>query len=352
VRVLFDGFWWAEGPHANRQVQRDLILAWEAAFRDDALIVAVPRGAVALARQQLPARVDVLATRLRPHGLSVVVELPRLARHARVDLTLSHNFTPRTGRAAVFVHDVLGATNPEWFTIAERAYLWPVPRLLRRASVVYTSSHAEAARIARAARVRGTVHPIGLGMSTGLARATPRRPDSLASVDRAVLAVGRLNVRKNLATVLEAAVASQTVTPEHPLVIAGERSGRRGSSSVELDAAVASGAVRFLGYVDDGELAWLYQHAAPFVFMSLDEGFGMPLLEALHFGAPVVASDIGVFREVLGARGRFVSPLDVAATAAAIDELAHAPRPDPIDVATLGYSWDACARRIRGALEP
>jgi glycosyltransferase involved in cell wall biosynthesis len=165
-----------------------------------------------------------------------------------------------------------------------------------------------------------------------------------------VLVVGWLNMRKNLDTVLHAALRAEVVTPRAPVVVVGEPDGRGADLSAEVEAGVRSGAIRFLGYVSDEQLAWLYAGARAFVFVSLDEGFGIPMLEALHFGAPVVASDIPVFREILGDRATFVPPLDVGAVAAAIDRLGHAPRPTPIDPADLGYAWDLSVARLREAV--
>jgi glycosyltransferase involved in cell wall biosynthesis len=350
MRVLFDGGWWAEGPTSNRQVQRELILAWERRFPEDDIVVAVPRSARELARAELPDRVDVRGTWLWPHGVSVLVELPALARRVGADLTVAHNFTPLAGRAAVFVHDVLFVTNPEWFTRPELLYLRMITATLRRAEVVATSSKTEAARIeARTAAAR-PVEPIGLAMAPALAAATPRLVEELADVDGFVLVVGRLNIRKNLDTVLHAALRSDVISPRVPVVVVGEPDGRGADLSAELEAGVRSGAIRFLGYVSDEHLAWLYAGARVFVFVSLDEGFGIPMLEALHFGAPVVASDIPVFREILGTRATFVPPLDVEAVAAAIDGLGNAPRPAPVDPARLGYAWDLSATRLREAV--
>ena len=350
LRVLFDGYWWVHGPRSNQQVERGFIFAWADEFPDDEITVAVPHADVDRARAELPARVAVRGTRVSPQGISAIVELPLLARRIGADLVITHNFTPLFGRSAVFVHDVLFETNPEWFTTKERAYFWLMTATMRRADVVYSSSRTEGERIQRFGRAKRPVVPIGMGLSPGLATTDPAPVDELADVDGFVLVVGRLNVRKNLATVLQAAARSSVVTPKFPIIVVGEPSGRSAPLPAEVSAAVESGAVRFLGFVSDAQLVWLYAHTNLFVFASLDEGFGMPALEAVHFGAPVLVSDIAVFREILGEHAEYVSPTDVAALTAAIERMAHRPRPEPIDPETLGYSWRSSAQRMRAAL--
>lgn len=353
MRILFDGFWWGGGPHSNRQVLREFVFAWEREFAQDTLFVAVRQRHLALARQELPARVQLLPTRLWPQGLSAIAELPWLARRVQADLTLTHNFTPLVGRSLVFVHDLLFETDPQWFTASERAYFSLMTRTLPRAAVVATSSASEAARIAAVARPRRPVVPVGLGMPPGLRAAEPRAVDTLAGLEGFLLVVGRLNVRKNLENVLEAAVRSGRVTPQRPIVVVGEPSGRATALSASLRAAVARGAVRFAGFVRDAELAWLYQRADLFLFFSLDEGFGIPTLEARHFGTPILASDIAVFREILGDAARYADPRSVDAMAAAIgvalDAVHVAGRPAPVAAEALGYSWPASVRRLRAA---
>jgi len=350
LRVLFDGYWWVDGPRSNQQVDREFIFAWAHRFPDDELTVAVPRAAVGTARAELLDRVAVVGTRLAPQGISAIVELPVLARRTHAELVITHNFTPLFGRSGVFVHDVLFRTNPEWFTTKERVYFWLMTATMGRAKVVYTSSSTEAARIRRFGRAKSPVVPIGLGLSPGLAEATPVPVEDLGGVDGFVLVVGRLNVRKNLTTVLRAAVRSEVVGPHRPVLVVGEPSGRSAPLPDDVLAAVDAGTVRFLGFISDEQLAWLYSHTRLFVFLSLDEGFGMPALEAIHFGAPVLASDIAVFREILGDRAAYAPPLDVAAVAAAIDRLARSPRPEPADPEDLGYSWTASVERMRAAL--
>jgi glycosyltransferase involved in cell wall biosynthesis len=300
------------------------------------------------AEPDLPPGARVVTTRLWPHGVAAILTYPWLARRARADLTLTHNFTPLFGRSAVFVHDVMFQTNPEWFTRAERAYFALIPMMLPRADVVLTSSATEARRIERRnPRVR-EVHPVGLAVGTALATADPVRPDGVAPGERFVLSVGRLNVRKNLAFTFEAALRSGTLTPQRPLLVVGQPQGR----GVELEPAVREaterGEIRFLGRIGDGELAWLYRHADLFVYLSLDEGFGLPPIEALTFGCPVLVSDIAVFRENLADQATYVDPHDVDAAARALARAATEPPARVTD--PVLPDWAGCVARLASAI--
>ncbi|WP_315095887.1 glycosyltransferase family 1 protein [uncultured Cellulomonas sp.] len=339
MRVLVDGYWWAEGPLSNRQVQREIVRHWVDLF-DDELTMVVPHKA--LDGIDAPRGVRCVGTRLWPHGVASVVDYPRIARRVGADVSVVHNFTPWTGRSAVFVHDVMFQTNPEWFTLPERAYLRLVPWTLRRADVVATSSHHEAERIAAHNRGIAPVVPIGLAVGTELATARPTRPAGV-DVEEFVLSVGRLNVRKNLGRLFTAAARSGVITPTRPLLVVGEPEGARADLGPDVRDAVTSGAIRFLGRVDDGELAWLYGHADLFVYLSLDEGFGLPPVEALSFGCPALVSDIPVMRENLGASSAYVDPLDVDAIAAAL----QAP---PVAPTFAAPDWADVTRRLRAAV--
>ncbi|WP_456847160.1 glycosyltransferase family 4 protein [Cellulomonas sp. P5_C6] len=340
MHVLVDGYWWAAGPISNRQVQREIIRHWVDLF-DDRVTMVVPHKV--LGDVEAPPGVDLVGTRLWPHGVASVVDYPRIARKVGADIAVVHNFTPWTGRSAVFVHDVMFQTNPEWFTVPERAYLQLVPWTLRRADVVATSSHHEAERIASHNRGIAPVVPIGLAVGTELATAEPRRPAGV-DVDEFVLSVGRLNVRKNLGRLFTAAARSGAITAARPLLVVGEPEGARADLGPDVRDAVTSGAIRFLGRVDDGELAWLYKNSGLFVYISLDEGFGLPPVEALAFGCAVLAADIPVMRENLGTSAAYVDPLDVDAIAAAL----QAPTVSP--AAFVAPDWADVTRRLRDAV--
>ena len=135
-----------------------------------------------------------------------------------------------------------------------------------------------------------------------------------------VLITGTLEPRKNLPRLIEA-YAGLPADPRdrYELVLAGPR----GWDLAETDASIArhAGSVRALGYVDDADLPGLYAGAELFCYPSLQEGFGLPILEAMGSGTPVLTSAVSSMPEVAGDAARLADPLDVGSIRAALAEL-------------------------------
>lgn len=347
MRVLFDGYWWVRGPGANRTVMREIVKAWRDIFPDDEIVLCVRAAHRGGVEDDVGASA-VVETRLWPQALSNATELPLLAKRSRSDVIVTHNYAPLCGPNVVFVHDVMFGDHPEWFSRSERAYFGLMPLSLRRATRVVTSSETEARRIERLAPWAGAVVAAGLAVSTSLTTATAEKPGNCPQAF--ALVVGRLNVRKNLASAISAARLAGRINPEHPLLVIGDRlhSGVGGVPEDSHDL-VANGTVRFLGRVTDGNLRWLYENASVTLYLSLDEGFGLPPLEAASFGCPVIVSDLPVFRETVGGIARFVEPHDDRRIAREIDDVIKAGRPrhGARDHVNARYSWQRVASTIR-----
>jgi alpha-1,3-rhamnosyl/mannosyltransferase len=211
------------------------------------------------------------------------------------------------GARVVAIHDLAFRRLP-WAVRPDtaRALAESLERTLLEADLLLTDSRAVAGELAAAGVAPARVRSIHLGPGhlpppSVLAAASPPP----GTPDRYGLFVGTLEPRKNLATLLVAWRELRNDCRDGgggvpPLLVAGPRGWRARELRRLLAEAEGEGWLRYLGYVSPTELAALYRGAAVVALPSLYEGFGMPAVEALAAGAPLVLSDLPVFREVAG----------------------------------------------------
>lgn len=163
-----------------------------------------------------------------------------------------------------------------------------------------------------------------------------------------VLAVGTLEPRKNFERLLSAyAGLDEELRRAHPLVIAGGAGWKSSSLRRRIDELATA---HHLGPVGDDDLGALYSAAAVFAYPSLAEGFGLPVVEAMACGAPVLTSNLSSLPEVAGDAARLVDPHDVEAIRRGLDELLR-DEGEPERLRGLGrrraasFSWAETARR-------
>jgi glycosyltransferase involved in cell wall biosynthesis len=260
------------------------------------------------------------------------------------------------GRPLVLtVHDLIYRHYPQTVPLGHRLFMETVlPRVARRAARVIVPSQATAADAVNvlgvaAARIR--VVPYGGGQdfrrltdpaagAPVLARLGVRQPY--------VISVCRTYPHKNLAGLLRAFAVLRAGRKDVQLVLVGERY-RTGAELNRLTAELGlAEAVRFTGFVSHAELNALYSAAAAFAFPSLVEGLGLPVLEALACGAPVVASSLSAVPEAVGDAGLTADPRDPNAFAAALervlgDEALAADLRVRGPVRAAGFTWERCA---------
>ena len=163
-----------------------------------------------------------------------------------------------------------------------------------------------------------------------------------------VLYVGGRAPFKNFRTVLDA-MSGLSRRTGMTLVVAGAPWDEKELAEIPMHPAAP--ALRLVPYPDDNLLRLLYSFAAVFVFPSLHEGFGVPLLEAMACGAPVVASDIDVFREVAGSAAIYFNPRDpddlVRAVERCLEERTALGFQERGFVQAAKYSWDRTAAQTR-----
>jgi glycosyltransferase involved in cell wall biosynthesis len=275
--------------------------------------------------------------------------LPVAARRAELLLSPANLAPLAHPRNAVVIHDAAPFHDPAWHG---RAYgAWHrrlLPRLARRARLVIVPSDHVRAELAELfglpdERIR-TVAP---GVDSRFAAPVDPAPllRRLGLERPYVLAVGTEGPRKNLA--LLDAIAPELAESGLEVVVAG-------SARPYLPRSDAGGARR-LGYVDDADLPALYAGATAFAMPSLYEGFGLPCLEAMAAGTPVVAADSAALPEACGGAALLASPHDPDAFAAALVEAAG-PERERLIVAgrerAAALTWERTAEAVDAALEP
>lgn len=283
---------------------------------------------------------------------------------ARYQLDIIHDpngIAPFAGPAAgakrlVTIHDAFAYVHPESHNWLDNwRYRWMLPWAARRADAVLTDSECSRRDLIRYLTLpESHVRSIHLG---GDLRFRPVNDVKALSAMRArykiahpyLLYVGGVNARKNIARLLEAFAQMRARHPEVRLVIGGKRQWQTGEIDRTFQRLNLADAVQWTGYVRDEDLPALYSCAAAFVFPSLYEGFGLPPLEAMACGTPVVTSNVSSLPEVVGDAALTVDPYDVAALAAAI-ERALTDEPLRAELRARGlaraaqFTWERAAR--------
>jgi alpha-1,3-rhamnosyl/mannosyltransferase len=262
------------------------------------------------------------------------------------------------------VHDLVPVLHPE--TMAVRNYLtlrvFLRPSLWRAQHVTADSgvtAHDLQDRLAIPTEKISVVYP-GVAPQFHLREPDEIRPkvaSMFGLMTPYLLAVSTLEPRKNLKTILRAFAALPDSFRRHwPLVVAGGH----GWKSTEIHATAAplvqEGSVRILGFVADADLPWLYAGATLFLFPSIYEGFGLPVVEAMASGIPVAASDIPVLREIADDSAQFVPAADVSGWSAVMRDLVENPtRRQALRTAGLTqaarFNFDESAGRVLELLE-
>lgn len=227
----------------------------------------------------------------------------------------------------ITIHDLAFIRFPQTFRAYNRIYLDLATRLsARRASrILAVSEHTKREVVGLLG-----VDPNRVIVTPNAARSHFRPPEAAVLAqfrirhqlpDQFILYVGTLEPRKNLTTLLEAFALLQRRIPSIPLLIGGGKGWMYEPIFARLDQLQLRDRVKFVGYIPEEELPLWYAAATVFVFPSIYEGFGMPPLEAMACGTPVITSNTSSLPEVVGDAGLMVNPTDTQALAEAIYQL-------------------------------
>jgi len=222
------------------------------------------------------------------------------------------------GKLVATIHDLGFLHFPESFSRFEVLRSKILIRMTaKRSDKIITGSHFSKQDIIKTYKINPqNIEVIPLGVSTTFKpESNPAKAKKILDKYRVqkpyFLCVGRLNPRKNLISLVKAfAMMKKEKSIPHKLVIVGKEDFATRKIIQSIKAADSSSDVLLTGYVEEQDLPLLYNESDVFIYLSLFEGVGLPVLEAMSCGAPVIASDLSSLTEIVGDAGLLVNPLD------------------------------------------
>ncbi|MDQ6678349.1 MAG: glycosyltransferase family 4 protein [Acidobacteriota bacterium] len=258
------------------------------------------------------------------------------------------------------IHDTIADRNPD-FSFGTRRHKifwdWKVKLAIAQATTILTVSHYSADCLTKWLSVKPHVIRVLYEAASGKFK-KGKKPVSGRPY---ILYVGGISPNKNLATLIRSFSQLESRKYGVQLLLAGDykSDGFKGCHS-ELAKIVQelqlSDEVRFTGFVSDEELCLLYNGASVFALPSLDEGFGLPAIEAMACGIPVVVSTGNALEEIVGDAGICVDPRDEAALTKALDRVLREPNLSA-DLSrrslerAMKFSWESAAAQLLSILE-
>jgi glycosyltransferase involved in cell wall biosynthesis len=233
------------------------------------------------------------------------------------------------GRVVTTMQDLteLRFTNPSKnflvFKFKQRVYRWVNFIAARKSVALITPTEFVKDDVARTLRVNSRKITVTLEAGDTIEAA----PEPLAEFEgkQFIMYLGRPAPHKNLGRIIDAFTVVKQTHPDLQLVLVGKTDALYRRHKHETKRKGISD-VHFTGFLPDSQTRWLYEHCAAYVFASLSEGFGLPVLEAMAAGAPVVSTSATCSPEVYGDAAHYFDPLDVQDMAAKITEVIDNPR--------------------------
>jgi glycosyltransferase involved in cell wall biosynthesis len=330
MKIGIDAKWYFEGPPSGTRVVRSLVDHLLAVDDHNEYVIFLNRSH---RKRRFPSNeksnFSLCYVWAGNNLLSNLFILPFYSATLKIEALLYQNFISPFDKAKkiAYIHDVLFLSNPEYYTVYERLYFAPLKWLTRFSNALITVSEEEKKRLLHfnfclnEKKITVVYHGVDSSFKPAenfeyATKVELRQKYRLP--ERFLLFVGRLNVRKNVDNLLVAIslLKDQSIS----LVIVGGVDWRKSNHNITIEKLGISDRVIFTGPVYK-DLGIIYSMATVFCFPSLAESFGLPPLEAMASGVPVVVSNTTSLPEICGDAGTYIDPTNPGSIATGIDEL-------------------------------
>ena len=257
------------------------------------------------------------------------------------------------GKVVTTMHDLTTvrfknpSKNPIVYWAKQQVYKWVIKMAARKSTAILTPTRYVKDDVAAFTRVS----PQKITTTYEAADFITDQPHAVAGLEgkRFIMYVGRPTPHKNLGRLIDAFALLRKTHPDLQLVLAGKSDANYERYAKKVHTDNLSNVV-FTGFISDAQLRWLYEHCSAYVFPSLSEGFGLPGLEAMVHGAPVVSSNATCLPEVYGEAAHYFDPLNTTDMADKIADVLDQPQlRTQLVSAGKGqvskYSWDHMAEQ-------
>jgi glycosyltransferase involved in cell wall biosynthesis len=236
------------------------------------------------------------------------------------------------GKVVTTMHDLttIKFRNPSknWllFTLKQQVYKWVNKIAARKSVIIIAVSEYTKDAVAKFAHINSRKIVVTYEAADKITDPAEGPVDvSHESDAQFIMYVGRPTPHKNLERLIEAFVMLKQTHPDIKLVLAGKKDILYKRIRRNVEAAGINDVI-FTGFISEGQLKWLYEHCSAYVFPSLSEGFGLPGLEAMIHGAPVVSSNATSLPEIYGDAAEYFDPTDSFDMASAIARVIDDPK--------------------------
>lgn len=291
--------------------------------------------------------------------------MPFFAKKLCLDVCIFQYFSPIASKfkKVIYIHDVIFEEHPNYFTKTELVYFRFIKLLSKHADGIITISNTEMKRIKRYgyASKKSKIDVVYNGVSN---KFKPLNKQSYERIEYVrdkyrlpanyILYLGRLNSRKNIDKLLKA--FSLIKDKNLNLVLAGTYDWKMFNIPKMLSDLNIEGQVILTGFISEDDIDAIYSMASLFCYLSVDEGFGLPPLEAMASGVPVLVADIDIMKEICGDSVFFVDTNDINLIAESIIQIMNMGKEKEIHITKAlmrarEFTWDRSAKHLLDFIE-